>query len=115
LSDAGREREQKKMVKMEREYKAKVQECNEDIKITMQSKQERLLRDHNDAVEKYAQANNIDLVFGPHGVVYASEKASCTLDVVAGMNKTRQLKVAGAKTNKKDLVVASKTKSTQTV
>lgn len=108
LSESGREREQKKMVKMEREYKAKLQESDEDMKITMQSAQERLLREHNDAVVQYAQAGGIDLVFGPAGVVYSSEKASCTLDVVKNMDKKYEVKLAQAKGRAPSTAVASR-------
>ncbi|MCK5632935.1 OmpH family outer membrane protein [bacterium] len=95
LSESGKEREQKKLVKMEREYKSKLQESDEDMKITMQSVQERLLREHNDAVAKYAKTNEIDLVFGPGGVVFSSEKANCTMDVIEGMNKNFVAKSKG--------------------
>jgi Skp family chaperone for outer membrane proteins len=88
LSESGREREQKNMAKMEREYKVKLGESEEEMKITMQAANERLLREHNDAVYAYAKTNAIDLVFGPGGVVYASEKANCTFDVVKNMDKT---------------------------
>ena len=74
-----------------------------------------MIRELNNTVNKYAKAHNVDIVFGPQGVVYASEKASCTSDIISGMNKKRQLKIAGAQANTKYLVVASKTKSTNTV
>jgi len=97
LSESGREREQKKIVRLEREYKTKVQEADEDMKITMQSKQERVLREHQEAVQLYAQANDIDLVFGPGGILYASEKANCTKEVIAKMDDNRNVKLAKAK------------------
>jgi len=97
LSESGREREQKKMVRLEREYKTKLQESEEDMKITMQSKQERLFREHQEAVQQYAKANDIDVVFGPGGILYASEKANCTNEVVAKMDDNRKVKLAKAK------------------
>ena len=106
LSESGREREQKKMVKMEREYKAKLQESDEDMKISMQNAQERLLREHNDAVQKYAKANDVDLIFGPGGVVFSSEKANCTMEVIKGMDKNFDIKLAKTKGQKKDLIAA---------
>lgn len=99
LTEAGREREQKNMTKMEREYKAKLEESDQDMKIAMQAAQERLLREHNDAVYNYAKANNVDLVFGPGGVVYASEKANCTFDVVKNMDKTYVARNKGGASN----------------
>ncbi len=107
LTESGREREQKNMTKMEREYKAKLEESDQDMKITMQAAQERLLREHNDAVFNYARVNNVDLVFGPGGVVYASEKANCTFDVVKNMDKTYVARNNGGKSN---AVVASASK-----
>jgi len=100
LSEAGRERGQKKLVRLEREYKAKLQEAEEDLKIAMQTRQERLLRDCKEAVDQYAKANDVDLVFGPAGVIYASEKAGCTNDVVALMDKNHETKLAAAKKTK---------------
>jgi len=101
LSESGREREQKKIVRLEREYKAKLQEAEEDMKITMQSKQERLFREHQEAVRQYAVANNIDIVFSPGGILYASENASCTKEVVAKMDGNRQIQLAKAKSSGK--------------
>ncbi len=107
MSELAREKEQKQLVKMEREYKAKLQESDEDMKITMQSAQERLLREHHNSVFKYAKKNDVDLVIGPGGVVFASEKASCTLDVIEGMNKNYQVKLAKAQGKKSETVVAA--------
>lgn len=90
------------------------QESDEDMKITMQSAQERLLREHNDAVYKFARANDIDLVFGPGGVVYASEKANCTMGVIKGMNKNYEVKLAKAKGKSPSTVVASNNKQSRT-
>lgn len=109
MSETGRAREQKTLVKLEREYKAKLQESEEDMKITMQMGQERLLREHNDAVFKYAKANDVDLIFGPGGVVFASEKANCTLNIIEGMNKSYEIKLAkaGNAKNKKTAVASN--------
>lgn len=95
LSESALEKEKAKMVKMERDYKAKLQESDDEMKIAMQSAQERLLREYNEAVSQYAKANNIDLVFGPGGVVYSSEKANCTKDIVANMDKSYLAKTKG--------------------
>ena len=51
MSEVGRAREQKDLAKMEREYKGKLQESEEDMKISMQMGQERLFREHNQAVQ----------------------------------------------------------------
>lgn len=107
MSESGREREQKNMAKMERDYKAKLEESDQEMKLAMQSAQERLLREHNDAVYKYARANNVDLIFGPGGVVYASEKANCTFDVVKNMDNTYVARNKGAKSQ---TAVAANTK-----
>lgn len=105
LSDDGREREQKRLGKMERKYKEILKDADEDMKITMQSKQEQILRELNEAVKEYAQANNVDLVISQGGVVYSSDKANCTPGVVTAMNKNREIKIAKSKD-------ASKTKAT---
>lgn len=107
MSESGREREQKKMVRMEREYKAKLQESDEDMKITMRGAQERLLREYTDAVSQYAKKNNIDIVFGPAGVVYSSEKADCTLEVVKNMDTNYDVKLAQSKGQASSTAVAS--------
>ncbi len=109
MSEDARIKAQKKLTKMERTYKADLQEIEEELKIAMHQAQEKLVREHNDAVYEYARANNVDIVFGPGGVVYASEKAKCTGDVVKNMNKNYSQKLARAKGKKAATTVASKT------
>jgi len=111
LSESGKVDEQKKIVRMEREYKTQLQEAEEDMKITMQSRQRQLLEELNIAVKEYAEENKIDLVFGPGGVVHASEKASCTMEVIEKMNKNRSVKLAKGKGT---TVVASKDQTKKT-
>jgi len=108
MSEVGRAREQKDLAKMEREYKGKLQESEEDMKISMQMGQERLFREHNQAVFDYAKSNSIDLVFGPGGVIYASEKANCTFDIVDGMNKNYEIKLAKAREPKNKTTAVAK-------
>ena len=53
---------EKKLVKMERDYKMKLQESEEELKLTMQKKTESLARDFDDCVVEYGREQGFDII-----------------------------------------------------
>ena len=88
LSDTARDKKQQEIVKMNRDYENKLKDCDEQLKLAMQQVTDRLSRDVEVAVSEYAQANDIDVMADSitGRVVYVSERAQCTRDIIALMD-----------------------------
>lgn len=89
LSPAAREERQKGLTKMERDYKNKAQESQEELNLAAQKAQEKLGAEIVEAATKMAQAQGLDLVFDKESgrVLYSSEKADYTLQMVQLMDE----------------------------
>lgn len=89
MNDAAREVEQNKLVKLERNYKTKVQESDEEFKRAMNKASERLFKEVQEAVAEVAQEEKVDLMIdaATGQVVYASERAQVTNKITNRMNK----------------------------
>ncbi len=100
LSETAREKEEKKLMKMEREYKNKIQESEYELKLDMQKKTEYLAHDMDSAIVKMAQEEGLDIVFDRVGrVMYTSDKFDFTKEAIDKINTEHQVKLAQNKEN----------------
>lgn len=99
MSDAAREKEEKKLVKMERELKSLVAEKEEDLKADMQAATETLAQALDAGVAKLAKNENLDVVFDKMTgrAMYVSEKFDFTSKAIKEVNKNYEIKLAQAK------------------
>ncbi len=100
LSETAREKEEKKLMKMEREYKKKIQESEYELKYDMQKKTEYLAHDMDSAVVEMAQEKGLDIVFDRTGrVMSVSDKYDYTEETKDKVNTNHQVKLAQNKEN----------------
>jgi Skp family chaperone for outer membrane proteins len=116
MSEDAREKEQKRLVKMERDFKIKAQEYEEDFKVSMQKATEKLSKEVDDAVYQYARSNKIDVVVDKWTgrVIYSSQENEPTGEIVALMNQSHEKRVALENTKKSaasTTVAATKTEN----
>jgi Skp family chaperone for outer membrane proteins len=93
LSESARDKKQQDMVKMNRDYENKLKEYDEQLKLSMQQITDRLSRDVEAAVGKYAQTASIDVVVDSISgrVVYVSERAQCTNSIINIMDNKQSV------------------------
>jgi Skp family chaperone for outer membrane proteins len=96
MSDPAREKEEKKLVKMERDIKNLVAEKEDELKLDMQLATETLARELETAVAQLAKEENIDVVFDKMTgrAIYVSEKLDYTAQAIDRVNKNHQVKLA---------------------
>lgn len=89
MNDTARETEQKKLVKLERNYKTKVEESDVEFKLAMNKASERLFKEVQEAVAEVAMEEGVDLMIdaATGQVVYASDRAQVTKKITNRMNK----------------------------
>lgn len=95
------ETEQKKLVNLERDYKDTLQEAEAKMQREMQEKTKVLYDEYKVVVAEVAKQDGIDIVFGPEGILYTSDKADYTSKVQNAMTKNHSVKVAQAEKNAK--------------
>jgi Skp family chaperone for outer membrane proteins len=102
MSDSARDKEEKKLVKMERELKNLVAEKEEELKMDMQIATETLARELETAVAQLAKDENLDVVFDKMTgrAIYVSEKLDYTSKAIEQVNKNYQVKLAQNKQGK---------------
>ena len=102
LSESAREKEEKQLMKMERDLKAKIQDKEEELKIEMQIVTERLMREMDESIIAMAQAQGIALVFDKTGqVVYVAPALDKTSEALASMDQMYEIKLAQEKEKSK--------------
>lgn len=101
MSDAAREKEEKNLIKKERDLKNFVTEKQEELKLDMQMATEKLAHEMEAAVIELAQQDNIDVVFDKMTgrAIYVSQTFDFTDKVIERVNEKHHLKLAQ---NKKD-------------
>jgi Skp family chaperone for outer membrane proteins len=101
MSDAAREKEEKNLIKKERDLKNFVTEKEEELKLDMQMATEKLAHEMEAAVIELAQQENIDVVFDKMTgrAIYVSQTFDFTDKVIERVNEKHHLKLAQ---NKKD-------------
>jgi len=110
MTDAAREKEEKKLLKMERDLKNMVTEKEEELKLDMQIATEKLVQELEVAVVELAQQENIDVVFDKMTgrAIYVSKDFDWTDKVIKRVNENHQVKVAQAKKHEATKVVDNK-------
>jgi Skp family chaperone for outer membrane proteins len=96
MSDSAREKEEKKLMKMEREIKSLVAEKEEELKLDMQLATETLAQGLEAGVAKLAKNENLDVVFDKMTgrAIYVSEKFDYTTKAIKEVNKNYEVKLA---------------------
>lgn len=108
MSDAAREKEEKKLMKMDRDLKNLVAEKEEELKVDMQLATEKLAQEMEVAVVELAQQEHIDVVFDKMTgrAIYVSQAFDFTDKVIERVNEKHHLKLAQNKKEKSALQVA---------
>lgn len=99
MNDSAREKEEKKLVKMERDIKALVAEKEEDLKSDMQMATEALAQGLETGVAKLAKNEKLDVIFDKMTgrAMYVSEKFDFTSKAIKEVDKNYEVKLAQAK------------------
>lgn len=103
MSKAEQDAEQQRLMKMERDLKAKVEEAELELKMAMQKTMEALGKEIEAAVKDLAIKNGLDTVTDTRTgqILYASDNVLYTDDLVKEMDKNYNAKVAKSNTAKK--------------
>lgn len=93
MSTAARNTEESKIVKMRRDYEALVKSSEDDLKLAMSQATEELSADVEKTVAEIAKSKGYDIVVDTYSgrVVYASDKAMITSDLVKAMDTKYEL------------------------
>ncbi|HLJ31821.1 MAG TPA: OmpH family outer membrane protein [Candidatus Babeliales bacterium] len=96
MSDAARDKEEKQLMKMERELKNLVAEKEEELKADMQIATENLAHSLDASVAKLAQNQNLDIVIDKMTgrAMYVSDKFDFTDQAIKEMDKNYEVKLA---------------------
>ena len=88
MSEASREKEEQRLLDAKRQYETATKSREEDFKIAMQKSMAKLGESVRKAAERTATAQGVDVVvdFPSGNVIYVSDKAKCTNDIVVAMN-----------------------------
>lgn len=115
MTDAAREKEEKKLIKMDRDLKNMITEKEEELKLDMQIATEKLVQEMEVAVVELAQQENIDIVFDKMTgrAIYVSEKFDITEKVIKRVNENYQVKVAQNKKQQDAVKVADNKKAAE--
>lgn len=113
LSETARKEEEKRLRRMEEDCKRKREECAEEMTAANEKITVGLKRDVDSAVARVAKRENIDAVIdtATGAVVYKKESLNITEKVIAELNTEHQVKVAAAKKQQADTVVAANAKA----
>lgn len=114
MSDAAREKEEKKLIKMERDLKNLVAEKEEELKIDMQMATETLAQGLDAGVTQLAKNENLDVVFDKMTgrAMYVSEKFDYTSKAIKEVDKKYEIKLAQNKQAEQALKVADNKSAT---
>ena len=104
MSEAARDKEEQRLLDEKRQYEAATKSREEDFKIAMNKAMSKLGDSIRKATEKMAIAQGIDVVvdFPSGNVIYVSDKAKCTTDIVTAMNSDYGKKTTLAENAKKE-------------
>ena len=108
MSDSAREKEEKKLIKMEREIKNLVAEKEEELKADMQMATETLAQGLDAGITTLAKNENLDVVFDKMTgrAMYVSEKFDFTTKAIKEVDKNYEVKLAQNKQAEQALRVA---------
>ena len=96
MSDSARDKEEKQLMKMERELKNLVAEKEEELKMDMQVATENLAQSLDASIAKLAKNENLDIVFDKMTgrAMYVSDKFDYTDKAKKVMDKNYEIKLA---------------------
>lgn len=108
MSDAAREKEEKRLARLERDLKNLVTEKEEELKHDMQYATEMLAQSLESGVAKLAQNENIDIVFDKMTgrAIYVSDKFNFTEKAIKEVNKNYEIKLAQNKSESESTKIA---------
>lgn len=108
MSDSAREKEEKQLMKKDRELKAFVAEKEEDLKAEMQAATETLAQSLDAGVVELAKKEGLDIIFDKMTgrAMYVSPKFDFTDKAVTAVNKNYEVKLAQNKQAEQALKVA---------
>ena len=108
MSDTAREKEEKKLLKMERDIKTLVAEKEEDLKADMQMATETLAQGLDTGIAKLAKNEKLDVIFDKMTgrAMYVSEKFDFTTKAIKEVDKNYEIKLAQNKQAKSATKVA---------
>ena len=108
MSDAAREKEEKRLARMERDLKNLVTEKEEELKHDMQYATEMLAQSLEAGVSKLAQNEDIDIVFDKMTgrAIYVSDKFNFTDKAIKEVNKNYEIKLAQNKSESESTKIA---------
>jgi len=88
MSDAAREKEEKRLVKAKRDYQILVEEKNQEFQAMQAKASERILKEVRETSATIAQAESLDLVIDrtTGQILYSSPKADVSDKLISGMN-----------------------------
>ena len=108
MSDSAREKEEKKLMKLEREIKTLVAEKEEELKSDMQMATETLAQGLDSGIAKLAKNENLDVLFDKMTgrAMYVSDKFDFTAKAIKEVDKNYEVKLAQNKQAESALKVA---------
>jgi Skp family chaperone for outer membrane proteins len=115
MADTAREKEEKKLIKMDRDLKNLVTEKEEELKLEMQIATENLVQEMEIAVIDLAKQENVDVVFDKMTgrAIYVSQDFDWTDKVIKRVNENHQVKVAQSKKQHDNVKIAENKKTTE--
>ena len=112
MSDSAREKEEKKLIKMDRDLKNLLAEKEEEIKLDMQLATEKLAHDLDESIVELASNENLDIILDKSTgrAVYVSDKYDFTAKAITKVNEKYELKLAQAQQAEKATTVVADNK-----
>src|SRR5436190_14610029 len=109
MTDTASKKEEKKIIKMDRDLKNMVTEKEEELKLDMQIATEKLVQEMEVAVIELAKQENIDIVFDKMTgrAIYVSEEFDFTDKVLKRVNENHQIKLAQNKKQQDSVKIAN--------
>ncbi len=88
LSEEARQNTEKKLVKMQNDYKAHEESAKQEFQLVMQQTSERIAKNVDTVVEKFAVKEGLDVVWDVSGrIVYSSPTATSTDKILTALNE----------------------------
>ena len=108
LSQEARDKEEQKIVKMQRDLEAKAQECEEEMRLAMQRTTERLAQDVEKAARDVALEQGLDEVIDKMTgrVIYHKTEFDYTVQATQKMDKSYEQRLAQNKDGEKKTTTA---------
>jgi len=101
MTDTARHDSEKKIVKLQGDYKNREEGAKQEFQLGMQQVSERLAKKVDQIVEKLAHKDNLDIVWDVSGrILYSAPRANCTDKILTAMNEETKATQLAQKTTK---------------